>query len=141
LNPRPSRRSAATQRGAAAVEFALVFMAFFAIFYAVVQYGFAFLLQQSLTMAVAEGARAAVRDAADDATRRSRAQAMVVNTLSWLPDAAALAPQVDIAPCPGNAGATCASVSVAHDALVPPLGLPGLEGMPGRFAATASVQL
>ncbi len=135
------RRRASAQGGAVAIEFALVFMAFFAIFYAVVQYGLAFLLLQSLTLAAEEGARAAVRDAADDATRRSRAQAMVVNTLSWLPDAATLAPQVDFAPCPGDASATCATVSVAHDALVPPLGLPGLEGMPGRFAATASVQL
>lgn len=136
-----SRCRAGVQGGAAAVEFALVLMAFFAIFYAVVQYGLAFLLQQSLTMAVEEGARAALRDAADDATRRSRAQATVAAALSWLPDAAALAPQVAIAPCPGDGSATCATVSVACDALVPPMDLPGLAGMPGRFAATATVQL
>ena len=137
--PRPP--SAAAQRGAAAVEFALVFMLFFALFYAIVQYGFAFLLQQSLVQAVEEGARAAVQDAPDNATRQSRAQSLVIASLSWLPDAASLAPEVAFAACPGNAAATCVTVSVSHDALVPAMNLPGLDAMPGRLAATATVQL
>lgn len=123
------------------MEFALVFLLFFALFYAIIQYGFAFLLQQSLTQAVEEGARAAVQDAPDNTTRQNRAQSMVAASLSWLPDAASLAPQVNFVPCPGNAAATCVTVSVAHDAIVPAMNLPGLAAMPGRLSATATVQL
>ena len=49
------------QKGAAAIEFAIIFPIFFIIFYAVVTYGLIFAAQQTLTLAAAEGARAAVR--------------------------------------------------------------------------------
>ena len=49
------------QKGAAAIEFAILFPIFFLIFYAVVTYGLIFAAQQTLTLAAAEGARAAVR--------------------------------------------------------------------------------
>lgn len=49
------------QQGAAAIEFAIIFPIFFIIFYAVVTYGLIFVAQQTLTLAAAEGARAAVR--------------------------------------------------------------------------------
>jgi Flp pilus assembly protein TadG len=46
------------QNGAAAVEFAVVFPLFFLIFYAIVTFGMVFIIQQSLTFAASEGARA-----------------------------------------------------------------------------------
>lgn len=49
------------QQGAAAIEFAIIFPIFFLIFYAIVTYGLIFAAQQTLTLAAAEGARAAVR--------------------------------------------------------------------------------
>jgi Flp pilus assembly protein TadG len=49
------------QHGAAAIEFAILFPIFFLIFYAIVTYGLIFAAQQTLTLAAAEGARAAVR--------------------------------------------------------------------------------
>ncbi|WKL13572.1 pilus assembly protein [Comamonas testosteroni] len=49
------------QQGAAAIEFAIVFPIFFLIFYAIITYGLIFAAQQTLTLAAAEGARAAVR--------------------------------------------------------------------------------
>ena len=49
------------KKGAAAIEFAIIFPIFFIIFYAVVTYGLIFAAQQTLTLAAAEGARAAVR--------------------------------------------------------------------------------
>ncbi len=49
------------QQGAAAVEFAILFPIFFLIFYAIITYGLIFAAQQTLTLAAAEGARAAVR--------------------------------------------------------------------------------
>ncbi|AIO42601.1 pilus assembly protein TadE [Burkholderia latens] len=48
------------QRGAAAIEFAFVFPLFFLIFYAIVTFGMIFIIQQSLTFAATEGARAAL---------------------------------------------------------------------------------
>ncbi|BBA32518.1 uncharacterized protein sS8_0553 [Methylocaldum marinum] len=48
------------QKGAAAIEFALVFPLFFILFYGIVAYSLVMTLDQSLTHAAAEGARAAV---------------------------------------------------------------------------------
>ena len=49
------------QQGAAAIEFAFLFPIFFLIFYAIITYGLIFAAQQTLALAAAEGARAAVR--------------------------------------------------------------------------------
>ena len=54
------------QKGAAALEFAMVFMIFFAIFYGLVSYSLPLLLMQSFTQAAAEGVRRSV--ALDPAT-------------------------------------------------------------------------
>ena len=49
------------QQGAAAIEFSILFPIFFLLFYAIITYGLIFAAQQTLTLAAAEGARAAVR--------------------------------------------------------------------------------
>jgi Flp pilus assembly protein TadG len=48
------------QRGATAIEFALVFPLFFTILYSIVTFSLIFVAQQNLTMAAEEGARAAL---------------------------------------------------------------------------------
>lgn len=48
------------QTGAAAVEFALLFLLFFVLFYALVSYAFVFMLQNAFVHAAEEGARAAI---------------------------------------------------------------------------------
>lgn len=53
-------RRARAQRGATAVEFALVFPLFFTILYAIVTFSLILVAQQNLTMAAEEGARAAL---------------------------------------------------------------------------------
>lgn len=79
------------QKGAVAIEFALLFPIFFLIFYAIVTYGLIFTAQQTLTLAAAEGARAAVRYPAQVpantsliSARKSAACAMTNGTLEWL---------------------------------------------------------
>ena len=79
------------EQGAAAVEFAILFPVFFLIFYAVVTYGLIFAAQQTLTLAAAEGARAAVRypaqlpaNTSQLAARKNAACAMANGTLDWL---------------------------------------------------------
>lgn len=82
------------QSGAAAIEFALLFLLFFVLFYALVSYSLAMLLRESFQHAAEEGARAAIAvDAlayADDAAFLSegvtpQVRATVGNALAWLP--------------------------------------------------------
>lgn len=49
------------QRGTYALEFALIFPIFFALFYGVLSFGLIFTVQQSLTLAAEDGARASLR--------------------------------------------------------------------------------
>ncbi|MBS1211662.1 MAG: uncharacterized protein H6R26_278 [Proteobacteria bacterium] len=79
------------QRGAAAIEFALVFPLFFVLFYAIVSYGLVMTLQQSLSEASKEGARAAIKVdrtiAGWETTARSEARQAAAQVLAWLPAA------------------------------------------------------
>jgi Flp pilus assembly protein TadG len=86
----PWRRS---QSGAAAIEFALLFVLFFVVFYALVSYGMAMMLKESFQHAAEEGARAAlaVDNLAFASTGAyqgqvvSRVRTTVGNSLDWLP--------------------------------------------------------
>jgi len=83
------------QKGAAAIEFALVFMIFFAVFYGGVAYSIPLLMLQTFNEASAEAVRQSV--AVDPSTTgtgyaalvRSTAAAAVVSNInnSWLPSA------------------------------------------------------
>jgi Flp pilus assembly protein TadG len=79
------------ERGASAIEFALIFPFFFGLIYAMVSYGLLFGLQHSLTAAAKEAARSGVAcdptlttaEHEDCVTTRARATATAA--LSWLP--------------------------------------------------------
>jgi Flp pilus assembly protein TadG len=81
------------QRGAVTVEFALLFMLFFALFYSLVSYGLVIFIKQGLTQAAAEGVRASIRlDPANFSTvasyenaARDLAKSQVNLTLASLP--------------------------------------------------------
>jgi Flp pilus assembly protein TadG len=81
------------QRGAAAIEFALLFVLFFAVFYALVSYAIAMMLQESFQHAAEEGARSAIAVdslafASTSAYRSGvepQVRTTVGNSLSWLP--------------------------------------------------------
>ncbi len=86
--------SGGRQRGSTAIEYALLFLPFFALFYAIVSYGFVFMLVQSFCAAAEGGARAAV---AVDPTAYSNSddyinngvtvevRKQVARQLDWLP--------------------------------------------------------
>lgn len=84
------------QRGAVAIEFALLFLIFFTLFYAMVSYALIFLLKTSFHHAANEGARSAISVdhqafANDDAYRVAlevRVRETVGNSLQWLPSIA-----------------------------------------------------
>lgn len=81
------------QKGAAGIEFALIFMLFFVLFYAIVSYSLAMLLMQGVTQAAEEGVRAAI--AVDplaygsttdyETSVKTTAQNRAADALSWLP--------------------------------------------------------
>ena len=125
-----------------AVEFALIFLIFFALFYAIVAYGLVFTLNQTLTLAAEEGARAAVQDAPNTATRLTRAQDTAKGILNWVP-AAGVSVSATSAPCAANPAIACVTVAVDYDyanhPIVPALPLLGIA-IPANLGATATVQ-
>ncbi len=124
------------------MEFALVFLIFFSLFYGIVAYGLAFTIRQTLTMAAEEGARAAVQDAPDVATRLARANATASGVLSWLPAAGVTVNAAAVA-CVVNPASQCVTVTVNYDyaghPIVPVLPLLGIA-IPATLGATATVQ-
>lgn len=148
--PRPCRlrfaRYGAQRRtccGAVAVEFALVFLLFFSLFYAIVAYGFVLTLRQNMTLAAEEGARAAVQNAPDEATRLARAQATANGILSWLPGGG-ITVSATAANCAANPATRCVTVTVDYDyaghPIVPALPLLGIA-IPANLRADATVQI
>jgi len=133
------------QKGAAAIEYALLFMLFFALFYALVSYSVAMLLQQAFVHAAEEGARAAI--AVDSLAYTSvadyrdngvapRVRTIVGSALNWLP---AKAQTHVLGTNNGNVQMTWAGsaleVKVAYtgytaDPLLPILSLPFIGAVP-----------
>lgn len=145
-------RGKRTQRGVAAIEFALAFPLFFMILYGIVMYSMIFLVQQSLTSAAAEGARAAlVYQNATDPTSAltSRAQAACTRALavvSWLTHVPQCTQAVNAAPtgCTGNTAMDCIQITLTYawgtNPLVPPLPLMELLA-PSSLVGQATVQI
>lgn len=145
------------QRGVVSVEFALIFPALFAIFYAIVTYGLIFAAQQALSLAAAEGGRATLRyqtadlNAADPqqnalSKRMEAAKTAAKAPLSWLqqlgtpgsdPVTVTATPTT---PC-YDASVTCVKVEVSYDyqahPIVPRLMLP----VPSKLGSSAVVQV
>ncbi|MBS1159739.1 MAG: pilus assembly protein TadE [Proteobacteria bacterium] len=130
------------QRGAVAIEFALVFVIFFMVMYGVVAYGIVFAIEHSLTHAVNEGARAAVADVGGLAERKSLAASTATAAVAWMGKQAPV-PQVTAVTCAAT-GFVCLKVALVYNyaanPIVPPL--PGLGiPLPDTLSAQATVQL
>jgi Flp pilus assembly protein TadG len=143
-----SRVSRRAQRGASAVEFALVFPLFFTIFYAIITFSLIFVAEQNLTLATAEGARAALNYQqastvpAAVALRANAACNTATNMASQLIQGAqcATAPT----PCAYDATMTCIAVTLTYNYAAHPLvpNLPLLSfAIPTNLTSTATVQL
>lgn len=92
-----NKNTVKSQRGAVAIEFALLFLIFFTLFYAIVSYSIIFLLKTSFHHAANEGARSAIsvdhQSFANDSEYLNqglmpRVRETVGNTLQWLPSKA-----------------------------------------------------
>ncbi len=73
------------QRGVYALEWAIVFIVFFMLLYAIISFGLGFLVRESMQWAVEDGARAALQYQPSREDRQARALAVVKNNLDWLP--------------------------------------------------------
>ncbi len=149
--------------GIVALEFVFIFPILFAIVYAIVSYGLVIATQQTLTLAAAEGARAALRypanpvSVADSITKRVAAACSVarihlsgfkggLNSGACPTSGSGHNVYVTNAVCPyaGAGGVQCVTVTVRYDynayKLVP--NLPGgLLPMPPALIGTAVVQI
>ncbi|MGY2290633.1 TadE/TadG family type IV pilus assembly protein [Pseudomonas sp. SDO528_S397] len=137
------------QKGAAALEFAMVFMIFFAVFYGLVSYSLPLLLMQSFTQATAEGARRAV--ALDPATAgynaavTARATAAAQAQLNWIPPAFKFLPGYVTATY-SPTGLLTVQINYPSDNLksvLPFLVLPGIgtvPNLPTTLSAQSSLQ-
>jgi len=109
-------------RGAAAVEFALILPVLMIIVVGIVNYGDMLGVRQSVSQAASEGARAAAVTPGADPDKVDAARAAVEAALSAQQQACtATGCTVTIAPCAGESTRQCATVKVeiSYDALIP----------------------
>ena len=140
------------QKGAAAIEFALVFGIFFAVFYGLITYSLPLLLMQSFNQAAAEAVRQAM--AVDPVTSGSaypslltqRAKDAAAAQLSWIPTSFQFQPSVINATY--NISTTTLTVAISYpsanlNAVFPVLVVPGVgtvPNLPTNLTASSSLQ-
>lgn len=144
------------QRGAAAIEFALLFILFFVLFYAIVSYSLAMLLMQGLTQAAEEGARAAIAvdplayasDAAYQSAVETAAEGRVASALDWLPNKAKQqvidGNQIQAVLANSVVTVTVTYPNYASNGLVPTLTIPligAVPRLPTNLVGTASLKI
>lgn len=133
------------QRGAVAIEFALVFVLFFMVFYGAVSYSLPLLMVQAFNHASAEAVRRAIALQPGAADYSAEAQAVVAQQLAWLPGNARSRVAVEAA-APGADGVFTVRITYPYRQfpLVPFLSLPGvgeIPRLPDELVATASIKL
>lgn len=147
--PRAFRLTRRDERGLALLEFAIVAPIFFFILYALVVFGMALALKQSVTNAAAEAARSTVGVADVAATpadeRVDNARNVVLQRLSWLSASqkASLTITPTIASCTVGTG-TCITVQVTYPYDANPLvpSAPIIKQIqPKTVGSTATVRL
>lgn len=83
------KNCARKQRGAAAIEFAAVFVIFFAVFYGLVSYSLPLLMMQSFNAATSEAVRRSVALSPGinnyETLIRTQAEGVLTNQLAWMP--------------------------------------------------------
>ncbi|RCX29776.1 TadE/TadG family type IV pilus assembly protein [Thioalbus denitrificans] len=145
------KRSRSGERGAALIEFAFAFPLLFLLVYSLLAYGILFTLQQSMTLAAEEGARAAIAvdpDYPDYALQvQTRARTTAMNRLAWLPETYrdVLSANIVVVIDAGNVATLRVRYpDYAGNPIIPAITLPGLGSVPpypADLRAEASIQL
>lgn len=149
----------ARNRGTASIEFALLFIPFFAMFYAIVSYGLVMLLTESFTAAAQDGARAALSidpsSFADTTTYidsgvTPKVRERVATMLDWLPANVKQRvlgsgnQNVGVDVSNGTLTVTVQYMDYRAAPLMPILSLPGIGAVPNvpqNLSAVAKIQL
>lgn len=142
-------RSRRLQRGAAAIEFALIFIVFFVLFYAIISYAIIMLLQSAFLHAAEEGARAAIavdRLASSDyaATVESHATEQALAALDWMSDSLKNRVAVEASLSGSMLDVKVVYSDYTSDPLVPILTIPVIgqvPNLPNDLAGTARINL
>ena len=139
------------QKGAAAIEFALVFIIFFAVFYGLVSYSLPLLLMQSFNAATAEAVRQSV--ALDPNTANyntvivTRAKAVLTQQLGALPSSVNFNVNTDASATYTTGKLLTVRIDYPKAKLaqiIPLLSLPGIgtvPNLPATLSAQASLQV
>lgn len=137
------------QKGAAAIEFALVFVVFFAVFYGVVSYSLPLLLMQSFHHSTAEAVRRSVAldptvsPSTYTADVQARALTVLGEQLSWVPTGLMGSVQKTAVYSAGVLTVTVSLPSSALSTVLPVLVLPGnirVPNLPTTLTAQSSLQ-
>lgn len=133
------------QKGAAAIEFAMVFVLFFIVFYGAVSYSLPLMMVQTFNHASSEAVRRAIALQPGAANYSLEAQTVVAQQISWMP-AAVRSRVVISAPAPAANGIFTVRISYPYRQfpLVPFLVFPGIgeiPRLPNVLEATASIRL
>lgn len=148
----PRNFSAHRQKGAAAIEFAAVFIAFFAVFYGLVSYCLPLLMLQSFNSAASEAVRRSVALSPGIANYQTliqtQAQSVLVTQLAWLPSTLAFNPMTDAVisytPATGVLSVRISYPTSRINQVIPFLTFPGIgqiPNLPATLSAQASMQL
>ncbi|MGY2272222.1 MULTISPECIES: TadE/TadG family type IV pilus assembly protein [Pseudomonas] len=139
------------QKGAAAIEFALVFGIFFAVFYGLISYSLPLLMLQSFNQAAAEGVRQAMAvdpvaaGTAYNAQVTARAKTTALNQLKWIP--ASFRFSEDLVTATYNSNKLTVTIKYPTSRLYsvfPALVLPGIgtvPNLPANLLVSSSLQL
>jgi Flp pilus assembly protein TadG len=137
------------QKGAAAIEFALVFVIFFAVFYAIVSYSLPLLLMQSFNQSTAEAVRRSValdpNTPGYEAALKTVVKDELTRQLAWIPAGLNFNVDTDTATTL-TAGVLKVSINYPTNklsAVIPFLNLPGIgpvPSLPATLTASSSLQ-
>jgi Flp pilus assembly protein TadG len=136
-----------SERGTAALEFAIVAQLLILLLYGIITYGFVFALDHNITQAAAEGARHAISEPtnASDTTIINDAISDARDHISFAAAQTNAVVTADIIQnCNGTSGLRCIHVSISYDWRSHPL-IPGFVGMqyltPSQISADSTVEL
>jgi len=153
------RRPLSAQKGSVAIEFVMLFLIFFALFYAMVNYAIVMLMQSAFIHAVEEGARAAIAvdrlAYANNSAYLSngvdpKVRSVVGNSLNWLPAKpkdkvlGSANSKVQLSMNGNQLTVRVVYSSYANDPLIPMLTLPvigQIPKVPTDLAGTAVIEL
>jgi Flp pilus assembly protein TadG len=130
-----------SERGVAALEFAIVSQLLLLLLYGMLMYGFVFALDHNLTQAAAEGARAAISQTTNITTYAENAARDHLNFGQAKTYANIVA---TLGNCASDPTVQCITVTITYDNRAHPV-LPGFLGMqyltPSTIGATSTVEL